>query len=199
MLVTKEATGQKPWLRRRWIPPSITDFNRVRLEFVGHYREMLENPVTAPAWLDVGRNSSDRSDLSAAGVEKRSPALPGALPTRATTVAETSPMVFAGSPDVTASSRRPPSWAPLFGSRLGWRGQSFPVMYDKMPDKNAIVFATNTKRPAFPRPSGGKKHPPSRCMAIAQSIRGAAGGLRRDDKDLVKAAKGIAEGNILFR
>jgi hypothetical protein len=39
-------------------PLFITDFNRVRLEFVGHYRDVCENPASSTLWMDVGRNSS---------------------------------------------------------------------------------------------------------------------------------------------
>ncbi|WP_204312348.1 cellulose biosynthesis cyclic di-GMP-binding regulatory protein BcsB, partial [Serratia marcescens] len=85
-------------------------------------------------------------------------------------------------------------------SRSGWRGQSFPVMYDKMPDKNAIVFATNAKRPAFLRDHPEVKAPTIEMISHPDNpyvkllvIFG------RDDKDLVQAAKGIAQGNILFR
>lgn len=39
-------------------PLYITDFNRVRLEFVGHYRDVCENPASSTLWLDIGRESS---------------------------------------------------------------------------------------------------------------------------------------------
>ena len=39
-------------------PLFITDFNRIRLEFVGHYRDVCENPASNTLWMDVGRNSS---------------------------------------------------------------------------------------------------------------------------------------------
>jgi TonB family protein len=54
------------------------------------------------------------------------------------------------------------SW---FGSRAGWRGQSFPAMYDKLPDRNAIVFATNAKRPAFLRDHPDVKAPTVEMMS----------------------------------
>lgn len=73
-------------------------------------------------------------------------------------------------------------------------------MYDKMPDKNAIVFATNAKRPAFLRDHPEVKAPTIEMISHPDNpyvkllvIFG------RDDKDLVQAAKGIAQGNILFR
>jgi hypothetical protein len=55
--VTKEQLGKKSARRCRSIPLYITDFNRVRLEFVGHYRDVCENPASSTLWLDVGRES----------------------------------------------------------------------------------------------------------------------------------------------
>ncbi|WP_348265516.1 cellulose biosynthesis cyclic di-GMP-binding regulatory protein BcsB, partial [Salmonella enterica] len=39
-------------------PLVITDFSRVRLEFVGHDRAVCENPASSSLWLDFGRNSA---------------------------------------------------------------------------------------------------------------------------------------------
>ena len=89
------------------------------------------------------------------------------------------------------------SW---FGSRAGWRGQHFPVMYNTLPDRNAIVFATNDKRPDFLR-----DHPPVKAPVIEMISHPDNPYVKllvvfgRDDNDLLQAAKGIAQGNILFR
>jgi Bacterial cellulose synthase subunit. len=56
--VTKEQLGKKVSAQIPIDPLYITDFNRVRLEFVGHYRDVCENPANTTVWLDVGRNSS---------------------------------------------------------------------------------------------------------------------------------------------
>ena len=111
----------------------------------------------------------------------------------------TLPMVFAGAPDVglQQASAIVASW---FGSRSGWRGQNFPVLYNQLPDRNAIVFATNDKRPDFLRDHPAVKAPVIEMINHPQNpyvkllvVFG------RDDKDLLQAAKGIAQGNILFR
>ncbi len=88
------------------------------------------------------------------------------------------------------------SW---FGSKAGWRGQAFPVLFNKLPDRNAIVFATNDKRPDFLR-----EHPPVKAPTIEMIDHPDNPYVKllvvfgRDDKDLLLAA-GIAQGNILFR
>lgn len=55
--VTKEQLGKKIRAQLPIDPLYITDFNRVRLEFVGHYRDVCENPASSTLWLDVGRES----------------------------------------------------------------------------------------------------------------------------------------------
>ncbi|EHA2509517.1 cellulose biosynthesis cyclic di-GMP-binding regulatory protein BcsB [Salmonella enterica] len=56
--VTKEQLGKKTLAQVPINPLFITDFNRVRLEFVGHYRDVCENPASSTLWLDIGRNSA---------------------------------------------------------------------------------------------------------------------------------------------
>ncbi|MEA4371934.1 cellulose biosynthesis cyclic di-GMP-binding regulatory protein BcsB, partial [Klebsiella pneumoniae] len=45
--VTKEQLGKKIRAQLPIDPLYITDFNRVRLEFVGHYRDVCENPASS--------------------------------------------------------------------------------------------------------------------------------------------------------
>ncbi|MDU3896131.1 MAG: cellulose biosynthesis cyclic di-GMP-binding regulatory protein BcsB, partial [Enterobacter sp.] len=197
--VTKEQLGKKTLAQVPINPLFISDFNRVRLEFVGHYRDVCENPASSTLWLDVGRNSSLQMTYQPLALKNDLSAFPVPFFDPRDNRPLNLPMVFAGSPDVTEqlAASIVASW---FGSRSGWRGQSFPVMYDKMPDKNAIVFATNAKRPAFLRDHPEVKAPTIEMISHPDNpyvkllvIFG------HDDKDLVQAAKGIAQGNILFR
>lgn len=197
--VTKEQLGKKTLAQVPINPLFITDFNRVRLEFVGHYRDVCENPASSTLWLDVGRNSSLQMTYQPLALKNDLSAFPVPFFDPRDNRPLNLPMVFAGSPDVTEqlAASIVASW---FGSRSGWRGQSFPVMYDKMPDKNAIVFATNAKRPSFLRDHPAVKAPtiemithPDNPYVKLLVVFG------RGEKDLVQAAKGIAQGNILFR
>lgn len=196
--VTKEQLGQKVTTQIAIDPLYITDFNRVRLEFIGHYRDVCENPANSTVWLDVGRGSS--LDLTYQSLKVRNDLSHFPVPfydardNRALNL----PMVFAGSPDLQQQAAAiVASW---FGSKAGWRGQTFPVMYNTLPDRNAIVFATNDHRPDFLRDHPAVKaptiemidHPNNPYMKLLVVF-------GRDDKDLLKAAQGIAAGNILFR
>ncbi len=197
--VTKEQLGKKTLAQMPINPLFITDFNRVRLEFVGHYRDVCENPASSTLWLDIGRSSSLdltyqklplKNDLSHFPVPFFDARDNGVL---------TLPMIFASAPDITQQQAAAviASW---FGSRTGWRGQNFPVAYNSLPDRNAIVFATNDKRPDFLRDAPAVKGPtisminhPNNPYVKLLVVMG------RDDKDLLQAAKGIAQGNVLFR
>jgi hypothetical protein len=99
----------------------------------------------------------------------------------------TLPMVFAGAPDLTEQQAAAviASW---FGSRTGWRAE-LPVMYNGLPDRNAIVFATNdnvriscvitgVNAPTIEMMS----HPNNPYVKLLVVF-------GRDDKDLLQAAK----------
>ena len=197
--VTKEQLGKKTQAQVPINPLFITDFNRVRLEFVGHYRDVCENPASSTLWMDVSRNSSLSMTYQTLAVKNDLSAFPVPFFDPRDSRELNLPVVFAGSPDITQQQAATivTSW---FGSRSGWRGQSFPVLFDKLPDRNAIVFATNEKRPSFLRDHPEVKEPvvemvnhPDKPYVKLLVVFG------RDDKDLVQAAKGIAQGNVLFR
>lgn len=197
--VTKEQLGKKTLAQVPINPLFITDFNRIRLEFVGHYRDVCENPASNTLWMDVGRNSSLQMTYQSLALKNDLSAFPVPFFDPRDNRPLNLPMVFASSPDVTEqlAATIVASW---FGSRSGWRGQNFPVMYDKIPDRNAIIFATNAKRPAFLREHPDVKAPTIEMISHPDNpyvkllvVFG------RDEKDLVQAAKAIAQGNILFR
>ncbi|HDX5342785.1 TPA: cellulose biosynthesis cyclic di-GMP-binding regulatory protein BcsB [Citrobacter sedlakii] len=197
--VTQEQLGKKTLAQIPINPLFITDFNRVRLEFVGHYQQVCENPSSSTLWLDVGRSSV--LDLTYQTLEVKNDLSHFPVPffdprdNRAMTL----PMIFAGAPDLKLQQAASivSSW---FGSRSGWRGQHFPVLYNLLPDRNAIVFATNDSRPDFLR-----EQPPVKAPTIAMIDHPENPYVKllvvmgRDENDLLQAAKGIAQGNILFR
>ena len=197
--VTKEQLGKKVSAQIPIDPLYITDFNRVRLEFVGHYRDVCENPASSTLWLDVGRESYLDLTYQSLNVRNDLSHFPIPFYDSRDNRQLTLPMVFASAPDVLQQQAAAiiASW---FGSKAGWRGQQFPVQFNQLPDRNAIVFATNDKRPDFLR-----EHPPVKAPTIEMIDHPDNPYVKllvvfgRDDKDLLQAAKGIAQGNILFR
>lgn len=109
----------------------------------------------------------------------------------------TLPMVFNQQPDL-GQQQAAAILASWFGARAQWRGQSFPALFNQLPDSHAVVFATNAQRPDFLRdypPVDGPtveviSHPQNPYVKLLL-VQG------RDDNDLITAVKGIAQGNIL--
>ena len=197
--VTKEQLGKKTFAQLPIDPLYISDFNRVRLEFVGHYRDVCENPASSTLWLDVGRSSALELTYQTLAVKNDLSHFPVPFFDSRDNRPLTLPVVFAASPD-SAQQQAAAIVASWFGSRSGWRGQNFPVLFNSLPTRHAIVFATNDKRPDFLRdhpavtgPTVEMMNHPSDPYVKLLVVMG------RDDKDLLQAAKGIAQGNILFR
>jgi len=197
--VTQEQLGKKTLAQIPINPLFITDFNRVRLEFIGHYQQVCENLANSTLWLDVGRSSVLDLTYQTLEVKNDLSHFPVPFFDSRDNRPMTLPMVFAGAPDrpLQQAASIVSSW---FGSRSGWRGQHFPVLYNQLPDRNAIVFATNDKRPDFLR-----DHPPVKAPVIEMISHPQNPYVKllvvfgRNDNDLLQAAKGIAQGNILFR
>lgn len=197
--VTKEQLGKKTLAQVPINPLFIADFNRVRLEFVGHYRDVCENPASNTLWLDIGRSSSLDLTYQKLALQNDLSHFPVPFFDARDNRALTLPMVFADAPGL-GQQQAAAVIASWFGSRSGWRGQTFPVSYNTLPDSNAIVFATNDKRPDFLRDAPAVKGPTISMIAHPDNpyvkllvVMG------RDDNDLLQAAKGIAQGNVLFR
>ncbi|MCT4712059.1 cellulose biosynthesis cyclic di-GMP-binding regulatory protein BcsB [Enterobacteriaceae bacterium H11S18] len=197
--VTKEQLGKKITAQLPIDPLYITDFNRVRLQFVGHYRDVCENPSSSTLWMDVSRGSSLDLTYLKLPVQNDLSHFPVPFFDSNDNRPLVLPVVFAGTPDI-EQQRAAGIIASWFGSRSVWRGQQFPVLYNKLPERNGIVFATNDHRPDFLR-----DHPPVKAPTIEMISHPDNPYVKllvvfgRDDKDLVQAAKGIAQGNVLFR
>lgn len=197
--ITQEQMGKSNQVKIPIDPRFITDFNRIRLEFIGHYERICENPASTTLWLDVSRSSG--LDLRFQSLPLKNELSPFPVPffdafdTRPLNL----PVVFAAQPDL-EQQRAAGILASWFGSKAEWRGQSFPVLYNQLPDRHAIILATNQLRPDFLRdyPSVNAptveiiSHPDNPYVKLLLV-------LGRDDKDLVTAVQGIAQGTILLR
>lgn len=180
-------------------PLYITDLNNVRLEFVGHYRDVCENQASTTLWLDVARSTSLDMSVQKLNVKNDLSHFPVPFFDARDSRPLNLPFVFAAVPDP-AQQKAAAIVASWFGSQAAWRGQTFPVLLNAVPASNAIVFATNDRRPDFLRDRAPVNGPtiemidsPSDPYVKLLVILG------RDDKDLLLAAQGIAAGNILFR
>lgn len=197
--VTREQLGKKTRLQIPLDPLYITDFNRIHLAFIGHYREVCENPANTTLWMDIGRDSNLTLTYQTLVVKNDLSAFPLPFYDARDSGPLTLPVVFAGAPD-TGQQKAAAILSSWFGARAQWRGQVFPVFYNQLPEQNSIVFATNARRPDFL-----KAHPPVTAPVIEMRSHPDKPWIKtlviwgRDDNDLLLAARGIASGDVLLR
>ncbi|MBW5812306.1 cellulose biosynthesis cyclic di-GMP-binding regulatory protein BcsB [Yersinia kristensenii] len=197
--ITKDQLGKPTKIQLPIDPLYISDFNRLRLVFIGHYQNICENPASNTLWLDISKSSSLDLRYQSLSVKNDLSHFPEPFFDARDNRPLTLPVVFAAVPDV-AQQRAASILASWFGDKAQWRGQSFPVLYNQLPTQHAVVFATNTQRPDFLKDYPPVKaptveiisHPDNPYVKLLLI-------LGRDDNDLIMAAKGIAQGNILFR
>lgn len=198
--LTPEQLGKEIQTQLSIDPRYIADFNRVRFELVGHYANVCENPANSTIWLDIGKLSGIDLTLQKLPLKNDLSHFPEPFFDSRDTRPLTLPMVFSAQPDVT-QQRAAAILASWFGSKTGWRGQRFPVLYNQLPQQqHAVVFATNDARPDFlkdlppvTKPTveivSQPDNPYEKMLLI----------LGRNDEDLLTAVQGIAQGELLLR
>jgi len=198
--LTPEQLGKEIQTQLSIDPRYIADFNRVRFELVGHYANVCENPANSAIWLDIGKQSGIDLTLQKLPLKNDLSHFPEPFFDSRDTRPLTLPMVFSAQPDVT-QQRAAAILASWFGSKTGWRGQRFPVLYNQLPQQqHAVVFATNEARPDFlkdlppvTKPTveivSQPDNPYEKMLLI----------LGRNDEDLLTAVQGLAQGELLLR
>ncbi|AJJ22883.1 cellulose biosynthesis cyclic di-GMP-binding regulatory protein BcsB [Yersinia enterocolitica] len=197
--ITKEQLGKPTRFQLPIDPLYISDFNRLRLVFVGQNSGICENPGSSALWLDISKSSSLDLRYQSLAVKNDLSHFPEPFFDARDNRPLTLPVVFATAPDV-AQQRAASIFASWLGDKAQWRGQNFPVLYNQLPTQHAVVFATNAQRPDFLKDYPPVKaptveiisHPDNPYVKLLLI-------LGRDDNDLIMAAQGIAQGNILFR
>lgn len=197
--ITKEQLGHKNRVEVALEPKFLTDYNRIKLVFVGHYQPLCENPANSTLWLDIGRDSAVKLSLRKLQQADDLAHFPEPFFDHRDDRALTLPFVFADTPSI-GEQQAAAVLASWFGAQAQWRGQSFPVHINELPDQNLILFATNQHKPAvldqhpaFTGPEITLLSKPNNPYVKMLLIGG------RDDQDLLMAARGMAMGNLLFR
>lgn len=200
--ITPEQLGKENQATVNIDPRFITDFNRVRFELVGHYTNICENPANSSIWVDIGKESKLDLTLQKLPLKNDLSDFPEPFFDSRDNRPLQLPMVFASSPDL-GEQHAAALLASWFGVQAQWRGQSFPVLYNQLPQQqHAVVFATNDRRPAFLQDYPPVDKPtveiisqpdnPYQKMLLVLV-------LGRNDADLLTAVKGIAQGDVLLR
>lgn len=180
-------------------PRMMITFNRIRLEFVGHYTDICEDLAHSSLWLDISKKTQVRVNQQALSITNDLSFFPEPFFDAGDMQAQELPFVFAGTPN-SQQMQAGVILSSYFGTQAKWRDISFPVYYDALPEQHVIVFATNMQRPEFlkdyPQVNGPvvdlislPDNPYYKMLLV----------LGRDDKDLITAASALAIGNPLFR
>ncbi len=206
--ITKEQIGQSVDQEVTLDPRLVRDFNRVRVEFVGHYTDICENPAHSSLWLNLGQKSQLLLGERALALGNDLAYFPLPFFDERDFSRVELPMVFAQTPSL-GEQRAATILASYFGAKAGWRGTRFPVSIDQLPAVRAdqpqpvIVFATNEHRPAFmadyerfPRVEGAVIQmldypgaPTAKLLLV----------MGRDEADLALAASALATESDLLR
>lgn len=195
----QEDLGHKNTITLPIDPRFIQDFNRIKLSFIGHYREICENQANTTLWFDISQNSQLNLTYQSLRLSNELAHFPEPFFDSRDFGALTLPIVFHQSPNLVQQKAATilTSW---FGTQTDWRQQHYPVYYDSLPNKHSIVFATNQQRPAFLKQHPDVKAPTIEMMTHPDNpyvkvllIMG------RDDNDLITAVTGIARGQVIFR
>ena len=147
----KEQAGQPHSLTLDLDPRFLTDFNQLRFQLIGHYTEECEDPLHSSIWADIGLTSELDFRIRRLNVVDDLKTFPEPFFYRTDQSRLTLPFVFA---DVPSSGiiRAAGTLASWFGLIADWRGARFPVLFNELPQANAIIFAHSDHVPDYLRP-----------------------------------------------
>lgn len=130
-------------------PRYFVEFAKLHFQFLGHYTMDCEFPFHTSLWASISNESTlelvtrplvQRNDLAN-------------MPAPFFDVRDNRrlelPFVFAAQPSL-ATLRSASVLASWFGAAASYRGAHFPVFYDALPARHAVILATNDERPARP-------------------------------------------------
>jgi cellulose synthase (UDP-forming) len=128
-------------------PVLLQEDNRVLFRFIGHYTLGCEDPLHSSLWLVLSNTTSMTTQLQKLPLPNDLSLLPTPFYDSKDMQALTLPFVFASkvSPPTLQAAGVVASW---FGSLASYKGASFPTSLDTIPNGNAVVFATDTEKPA---------------------------------------------------
>lgn len=129
------------------IPPQlITEFNRLRLQFIGHYNMGCEDPLHSSLWAKINNSSELKLQVAQIQLKDDLSILPLPFFDRRDSRRVDLPLVFAAPPSAAAleAAGALSSW---IGALAAYRGASFTAGVGQLPEQgNAIVLA-NAKEP----------------------------------------------------
>lgn len=207
--IEKDQLGRQTTQQVALDPRLIADFNRLRLEFVGHYTDICEDPANNTLWINISRASEITLQEQALSLKNDLAFFPLPFFDPRNSNKLVLPFVFADNPTL-GEQKAAAILASYFGSQSNWRGAEFPVLFNTLPSvqskeatQPSIVFATNDHRPAFL--SDLEKYPAVKAPVVQLIDHPDAPYSKillvmgRNEEDLATAAKALALGGQLLR
>lgn len=207
--IEKDQLGRQTTQQVALDPRLIADFNRLRLEFVGHYTDICEDPANTTLWINISRASEITLQEQALSLKNDLAFFPLPFFDPRNSNKLVLPFVFADNPTL-GEQKAAAILASYFGSQSNWRGAEFPVLFNTLPSvqskeatQPSIVFATNDHRPAFL--SDLEKYPAVQAPVVQLIDHPDAPYSKillvmgRNEEDLATAAKALALGGQLLR
>ncbi|PAU87155.1 cellulose biosynthesis cyclic di-GMP-binding regulatory protein BcsB [Pseudomonas jilinensis] len=210
VVIDEEQLGTRTRRQVALAPYLLSDFNRVRLEFIGHYTDICEDPGNSALWLNVAHGSQISLREHAVALRNDLAFFPLPFFDSRDHGKTQVHMVFHDQPTL-GEQKAAGVLASYFGSLAGWRGTEFPVLFDRLPSTgvnrdqvhSSVVFAANDRRPSFladlerfpavEAPVVELIDHPEHSYSKVLVIWG------RDEQDLLDGARALALGGNLFR
>ncbi|MBS1169401.1 MAG: cellulose synthase [Burkholderiaceae bacterium] len=146
--VTKENTGMPKKLELALDGRHFTDFNKLRLQLIGHYTKECEFPYHTSLWANISQASTLELELKPVALKNDLALLPAPFFDHRDNRQLKLPFVFAAKPSLD-TLRAAGGLASWFGALASYRGARFPTHLNALPERHGIVFATNAERPDF--------------------------------------------------
>lgn len=127
-------------------PRYFTDYNTLSIQLVGHYTQECEDAMHSSLWASISNQSRIELQLRPLSLQPTLSLLPAPFFDRRDNRRLDLPFVFAAQPSF-ETLRAAGVVASWFGAEASYRSARFPALYDRLPDRNAVVFATNAERP----------------------------------------------------
>jgi cellulose synthase operon protein B len=146
--ITKESLSSPQKVDINLDPRFFTDFNKIRLQLIGHYTSDCEFPLHTSLWADISNTSRLEMSLQPTALRNDLALLPAPFFDKRDNRPITLPFVFATAPSLD-TLRAAGGLASWFGSMASYRSTQFPVYLNHLPERYGVVFATNDDRPKF--------------------------------------------------
>lgn len=178
-------------------PRYFSDFNEIRFDLVGHYTFACEDAQHSSLWATISEHSEIELDVRTLELRNDLALLPAPFFDRRDNNRLVLPVVLPQKPsrDMLRSAGIVASW---FGALADYRGARFPTHRGSLPDRHALVFATNAARPSSLQVAdvesptiSVRDHPddPTTKLLVIQG---------KDDAQLLKAVEGLVLGNAVL-